>query len=384
MYSFENDYDLYPANEGIGDAISDFFDRVWEKIQEFGEKVKEWAEYIKDRIKYAIEHVLKSREERAAESSKTMAALVTRIKENVNKIQSSAINAINKTTDYVRAIKTAGVEHDMIDDSTIERNKAIDERMKTAKNMSDISASEREAIRSRDKTNDNATSKSLMKTLSDAKAFISGAKFEAILRDTKRDIGQLKGINDADVSALKIAHGTMLDVFGNNTEYGKKWRQIMAFQKLATGEIKTLIGKIVKIYNIGMKCTQALASKVVKGKYNAEGNTMKERRAYKKEMRSYNKGYDKDTKKAKITSKNYKNDSGFYYDGEDMGTDKPSPSTDSAFMDMDAYQAGYEAAYEAAYRDAMESQEFYDSIPDAFEEFMSEQDSYDDDYGYDY
>lgn len=373
MYSFENDYDLYPANEGIGDAISDFFDRVWEQIQNFGEKVKEWAEYIKDRIKYAIEHVLKSREERAVESSKTMTALVTRIKDNVTKIQSSAINAINKTTQYVKDIKSAGVDHDMINDATIERSKAIDERMKTAKNMSDISASEREAIRSRDKTNDNATSKSLMKTLSDAKAFISGAKFEAILRDTKRDIGQLKGINDADVSALKAAHSTMLDVFGNNNEYGKKWRQIMAFQKLATGEIKTLIGKIVKIYNIGMKCTQALASKVVKGKFNAEGSTMKERANYKKEMRSYNKGYDKDTKKAKITSKNYKNDAGFLYDGEDQ-------AKESAFMDMDAYQAGYEAAYEAAYRDAMESQEFYDSIPDAFEEFMSEQD----DYGYDY
>ena len=94
MYGFENDYDLSPANEGIGDMISDFFERVSDKIKEFGEWVREQAEYIKNRIKYAIEHVLKSREERAAESSKTMADKVEIIKKGVDTIQTNAINPI--------------------------------------------------------------------------------------------------------------------------------------------------------------------------------------------------------------------------------------------------------------------------------------------------
>ena len=380
MYGFENDYDLYPANEGIGDMISDFFERVWDKIKEFGEWVREQAEYIKNRIKYAIEHVLKSREERAAESSKTMADKVEIIKKGVDTIQTNAINCIDKVTAYVTAIKTGGAAISVRDDKSIkeadmgkETGRRLAENMKSMKNMSDISADDRKFVREADSNTNNQTSKDLMKLLSEAKGEISGKNFDKVLTDVKRAIGELKAINDADITALKAAHSAMLEIFGNNNTYGQKWRRIMAFQKLATGEIKTLIGKVVKIYNIGIKCTQALASKVVKGKFNAEGSTMKERATYKKEMRSYNKGYDKDTKKAKITSKNYKNDDGFFYNGEDQ-------VKESAFMDMDAYQAGYEAAYEAAYRDAMEAQEFYDSIPDAFEEFMNEQD----DYGYDY
>ena len=374
MYSFENDYDLYPANEGIGDAISDFFDRVWEKIQEFGEKVKEWAEYIKDRIKYAIEHVLKTREERTAESNKTMATLVTRIEKHIETIQIGSIDAINRVTQYVAAVKSTGVVHDTFA-GNIKGNpdEELNRRMREAKNMSSRDESERKGIRAIDDNMDGAFSKKASEALKEAKKCISGDKFEAVLRDAKRDIGQLKGINDADVNALKAAHKAMLEIFGNNGKYGQQWRRIMAFQKLATGEIKTLIGKVVKIYNIGMKCTQALASKIVRGKFAADGDTAKERCAYKKDQKALNKGYDKDTKKERITSKNYKNDDGFLYNGEDQ-------VKESAFMDMDAYQAGYEAAYEAAYRDAMESQEFYDSIPDAFEEFMSEQD----DYGYDY
>ena len=385
MYSFENDYDLYPANEGIGDAISDFFDRVWEKIQEFGEKVKEWAEYIKDRIKYAIEHVLKTREERTAESNKTMATLVDRIGKSIKSIQENAILAINEVQDYVKTLKGRSVMADIKrgdfkanniePDARNEQNR----RIREMKNMSSLDESDRKMMREVDDGKyDGKSNKDLSDKLSKAKKYISGDKFAAVLRDAKRDIGQLKGINDADVTALKLAHKEMLDIFSNNGKYGESWRRIMAFQKLATGEIKTLIGKIVNIYNIGMKCTQALASKIVRGKYAAEGDTAKERRAFKKEQKYINKGYDKDTKKAKVTSKNYKNDDGFFYNGKDMSDDKPAG--ESAFMDMDAYQAGYEAAYEAAYRDAMESQEFYDSIPDAFEEFMSEQD----DYGYDY
>lgn len=369
MYSFENDYDLYPANEGIGDAISDFFDRVWEKIQEFGEKVKEWAEYIKDRIKYSIEHVLKNREDRIAESSKTMDSLVIRIKTSIGSIQERAISAINNVEDYMISIKRNTLESnaDYQKKKMGDKMSQLNKEVTSMKNMDDISEDDRKAM------SDDFADKNMSK-LDAAKKEISGDKFEKVLRDTKNDIGQLKGINDADIKSLKAAHSAMLEIFGNNNEYGKKWRRIMAFQKIATGTIRTLIGKIVNIYNYGMKCTQALASKIVKGKFGAKGETAKERREYTRDMRKLNKGYDKDTKKQRIESKNYKNDKGVYYDGSDQA------STESAFMDMDAYQAGYEAAYEAAYRDAMESQEFYDSIPDAFEEFMSEQD----DYGYDY
>lgn len=374
MYGFENDYDLYPATES--NVITEFFSNVCEKIKEFGKKIREWAGQLKEKIKY----LLKNRADKIAENDEKAGTLSGEIFTAVTNLLDNCETALDKVKEsYQETAKN-------LQDSRVkfsDKGKMLyndDGNSKSLNGVNDIN----DFKTGKDVSNENNANYREKHAKAIAECTKTLTESTELIAETKQKLTELAHIGKVSETALSEAHKKMNGLYQGNEKMAKQWSYIMRFKDITTGGLKSILGKIVSIYDAVRKCTKALMNKLISGKFVSEDDadmTAKERREFTKRKREYygnlyGKDYNFDKldireqdryKKAKGSAVN-KMFFAKYHTPKQSADAKESAFDFSDFEDgsMDiTFDDVYDMAYEAAIRDI----QAFDAIPDASEEF---------------
>lgn len=348
MYGFENDYDFYPATES--NAITEFFSNVWEKIKEFGAKIKEWAGKIKEKIKY----LLKTKKEKIEANDKMLTDKVAAVDKDV-------LELLTHCSEYF--LKMQGAFNRV----------AKDDKTETFDEIKDDLSNETIATWNKTKTE-----------------VISGlTKDTEIIKRVKENLSEIKHVGMATKGALENAYKTLTEMYSVNGKNGTYWASIMKFKEACTGEMKSLLGKVVSVYDALKSAATALMNKLISGKFVDEADskkTAKELKSYRKgeneyyigrkDLRTSNKKNDiKENDSYKKLGKGLAGDRKIdYYAMPDGGNGElkilEGVGTLFDFSDFDDDISVTEAAaYENGYEQAIQDMAVFNAIPDASEEF---------------
>ena len=347
MYGFENDYDFYPATES--NVITEFFSNVWEKIKEFGARIKEWAGKLKEKIKY----LLKTKKEKIEANDKMLKDKVAAVDADVNKLLEDCCNCLEEMESAFANVAKDTSKAETYDD--IKDNLSPDE----------------------------ATTWNKAKT----KVISTLTKDTETIKRVKENLSEIKHVGMATKGALDEAYKGLTNLYSVNGKYGAKWAGLMKFKDACTGEMKSLLGKVVSVYDAIKSAATALMNKLIGGKFvdNSDSKlTAKELKSYRKGENEYyidKEGYKKRNKGYDIRENDdYKKLKGGRLGVADIddagdGSAKFSTATSdvgtlfdfSYFDDTDSVTEA--AAYENGYEQAMQDMAIFNAIPDASEEF---------------
>ena len=363
---FDYTYDFEPATEGLGD----FFTTVLNKIKESGKKIKEWIEKVARRIRQMTGTTT---DDEVKEDSKEVEEKIGKIGENISSILEDCTTVISELfEEYQKYGKYKEKEYkdykDTSDIVTGMANRRI--RMKDGGGYKDFTDSYgrggmndlRKDITDKEKKAWTETQQSAAMSLKEAYG-----KAEKV----KDDLKSLSKYGQLTKSVTEKGYAELRDIFSANGKFGSQWKQVKAAAEWSTGKIREAFNKVVSVYDVGIRATDAFGKRLTSGSFRDE------------------KG-EKIKKSDKLeTMKGAKYEQGVYKAyGKTTNTIKPTDKTRADYLAGKGNESAIlDRLYQMAYQDAMEdiaareeAMEFYDSIPGAYE-FVEE--GYDPDFDYD-
>ena len=391
---FDYTYDFEPATEGLGD----FFTTVLNKIKESGKKIKEWIEKVARRIRQMTGT---TSADEVKEDSKEALNKIDDIGKNIEEILADCKTSIEH---LFATYHKYGAYKVVSDDELIESG------VKKSKNRWSFNNASREIIE-RDGENRDYTSSfnerggmgHLRKDLTDTekKEWAEEQQKVALgLKDAygkaekvKDDLKSLSKFGPLSKSATQKGYDRLRGIFNANGAFGAQWKQVKAAAEWSTGKIREAFNKVVSVYDVGIRATDAFGKRLVSGFFRDEKGEKMDKSDRKEIMKSarYEQGVNKSYGKTTNTIKT----------GDDtrIGTMRGSTYDGSGknhtfrrelagkYEDVTKESVILDRLYQMAYQDAMEdivareeAMEFYDSIPGAYE-FVEE--GYDPDFDYD-
>lgn len=370
MYGYELDYGYEPATEGVGS----FFEMVWGKIKHFAD----WIKKKMGELKLKLQRMTGSTTaDQAMKDSSEATQKIKAIEDSITGILSSCCDAIDRLYDAYSKVQADGKEYDA---GTKEYKDTVARNSHTYKTKETTPEGVGNTKISVVDYGKNYTSKNGMnrtrKDLSDAESNAWNtekqklgeifAKQGGLAEKVSSDLKSLASYGPLTESATKSGYDSLRGIFNSNGAFGQKWKKIKIAAEWSTGFIKEALNKVVKMYDVGVRATEAFGKRLSGGNFRDDkGNKIK--------------GNDK-----KETMYTYKNLNKVYKDNSayDISTNRKAKdfsnvqfgTKESALLDR-----LYEMAYEDAMNDIAEQQsamEAYDMVPGAYE-FVE------DDLGYD-
>lgn len=369
MYGYEMDYDMSPASEGLGEKLGGFFSTVWKKITEF-------AKWIKNKMK---EVALKIRRMTGTTSDKEVSADSAEATKTINEIEASITAILDgccvQIEEIYKAYEKVG-KHETYDADTNERLKrgqtfsGQGTRIRSEK----VSGTDIEKLVVDDYTKSYAAKNGMDKLDKDAKndnakmsewnnakekigIELMKQKGEAEKVSTK--LKSLAKLGPLTLSATKSGYDTLREIFNANGKFGARWKKVKIAAEWSTGDIKAALNKVVSMYDVGVRATNAFGNRLASGNFRGEDGKKMDKtevKGTKSEYAGVNKVY-KHNKSRNDISTNRKDEKGFA---------AAQFSKESASI--------LDRIYEMAYEDAMEDIELraealeaYDSVPGMYE-----------------
>jgi hypothetical protein len=201
------------------------------------------------------------------------------------------------------------------------------------------------------------------------------------------DLKSLSSYGPLTESATKNGYDELRAIFNANGAFGQKWKKVKIAAEWSTGFIKEALNKVVKMYDVGVRATQAFGKRLSGGNFRdnkGEKIDKKDKKETMSEYASKNKVYnDKGNYDISTNRKNIQN----VVRNMQGPRNSKRPWMQTATADNLITSAQKESAlldrlYEMAYEDVMNdladqqyAMESYDAVPGAYE-FV-------DDLGYD-
>jgi hypothetical protein len=375
MYGYELDYGYEPATEGIGS----FFDTVWQNIKNF-------AQWIKDKmadLKLKIQRMTgTTTDDQARKDSAEVTKKIKEISDGITTILDTCSTQIDELYDgYAKVAKGKSIDKDEYKKETTVQAAQVGTG-KNAKYYSyDDDFKARGGMNRTRKLSDaeSAEWNNLKQKLGEGFAKQGGAA-EKIAADLK----SLASYGPLTKSATISGYDSLRAIFTSNGEVGQKWKKIKIAAEWSTGFIKESLNKVVKMYDTGVRATQAFGKRLSGGNFRDDSGKKISANDKKETMSSYktlNKVYnDKDNFNLKVDRKSKdffnrqfnSNNTSETFD-KNIVANAGAQGNESALLDR-----LYQMAYEDAMNDIAEQQramEAYDMVPGAYE-FV-------DDLGYD-
>jgi hypothetical protein len=364
MYGYELDYGYEPATEGIGS----FFEMVWEKIKKF-------AEWIKDKmgeLKLKIQRMTGSTTaEQARKDSAEVTKKIGEIRVDINAILSGCCDAIDE---LYTAYEKVGARTELKKGEYNKINKQDGDDVIGYTHISTNDGKTKYYDYSKSMTSNNGMNK-MRKDVSDSESKEWNAEKQKLgeifakqagsAEKVSADLKSLASYGPLTKTATENGYTSLREIFNSNGEFANKWKKVKIAAEWSTGFIKESLNKIVKMYDVGVRATQAFGKRLAGGNFRDDkGNKIKS--ADKKETMSSYKGLNK-----------VYNDKG-NYDIKSNRKAKDFSNIQYGTQESALLDRLYQMAYEDAMNDIAEQQyamEAYDMVPGAYE-FV-------DDLGYD-
>lgn len=350
MYGF--DYELEPATEGIGS----FFETVFKKIKDTAEKIKQFIKDVGLRIKRMVGAVTK--EQSVADSNE----VTTKIKE----IGESIANILNlcskEIDDLYAAYKEVGATKEVEDtkmDSDVNGNVVTTtEKVKRTDFTAGMGKLDSEK----------AKNSELMAKWDQAKQTIGAnlAKQKGEAEKVSMKLKELNSYGPLGINATKNGYNELRSIFDANGKFGAGWKKIKIAAEWSTGYIKEALNKVVSIYDVGVRATDAFGRRLTRGFVRSDDGTKMDKadiKGTKSEYKELNKIYASNKSSRNISTKRKADN----FEANRTAKVDIKYGGESANYVLDRiYQMAYEDAIEdiAARKAAIEA---YDSVPGAYE-----------------
>ena len=360
MYGF--DYELEPATEGIGS----FFETVFKKIKDTAEKIKQFIKDVGLRIKRMVGAVTK--EQSVADSNE----VTTKIKEIGDSI-ANILNTCSVEIDRIYAgYKKVGVSKVETGEGSFVTSRS--------QNYNILEQDDTGAVTKSENFTDSYKKPGGMGKLDAEK--MKDSKLAAEWESLKQDVGEklakqkgeaekvstkLKELNSygpLGITATKNGYAALRKIFDANGNFGAGWKKIKIAAEWSTGYIKEALNKVVSIYDVGVRATDAFGRRLTRGFVRSDDGEKMDKadlKGIKSENKELNKIYASNKTTRNIGTK--RKDANF----DATRTAKVNITNESASYVLDRiYQMAYEDAMDdiAAKNAAMEA---YDSVPGAYE-----------------
>lgn len=376
MYGF--DYELEPANEGIGS----FFSMVLDKIKAAGEKIKDWIDKVALKLRRMTgttdatqsmtdsAEVTKKIDEIGTDIRGILAACSTQI--NVLYTAYDAVGKGDEITDNTKVQGHKPTENDPIKYYALKDNK--NSRVaKRGDKYYDVSKSYKTSG-GMDRIDKSISKNS--ETMADwekakREVALALAEQKAKAEKVSTNLKSLASYGPLGETATKNGYTQLRGIFSANGDFGTGWKKVKVAAEWSTGVIKEALNKVVSMYDVGIRATDAFGARLTRG-FVRKDNGEKMDKADLKELKS----------KSKFENKVYKSDK----TNRSIATKRD----DENFMSRVNESTGniLDRIYQMAYEDAMsdiasvnEALDVYDSVPGAYE-FVEE--SYDSEFETDY
>ena len=415
MYGF--DYGYEPANEGIGD----FFSSVLEKIKAAGRKIKKWMDDVALKIRRMtgtttaaeVKQDSKDAMKKIDDIGKNIADILIACNTQIQALY-AAYSAVAKTDAKVSKSafkKTPGY--------SVSAGKSGNSEFRTYKSASDEKEDFAYVTRTKDGKSTNYDITENMKRRggmdmidkdlsSDSKEMKSWekSKEQIALRLAEQkgkaekvsaDLKSLSSYGPLGVNTTKVGYNKLREIFNANGEFGNGWKSVKVAAEWSTGAIKEALNKVVSMYDVGIRATDAFGARLARGyvrKDNGEKMDKEDLNEVKSTYKFANKVIKGNKSERDISVDRKSKNFGHYLTGHVGNADDMRASVKSQTRDLiQEENVGYvlDRLYQVAYEDAkadleytQEALDLYDSIPGAYEFVEESYDAYDEDFDYDY
>jgi DNA-binding ferritin-like protein len=93
-----------------------------------------------------------------------------------------------------------------------------------------------------------------------------GAEAEKIAKDIK----ELNSLGTLSYDATSQGYTELRDIFSANGKFGDGWKKVQIAADWATGAIKESLNKVISLYKVGVKATNAFGNRLIRGDYRDE------------------------------------------------------------------------------------------------------------------
>lgn len=365
MYGFDQDVAMMPASEGV----MSIFDAVLKKIKETAENIKQFMRDLVAKIKRLTGRTNK---DEALADSKQAIDTIKEIKESITSLLDDCCISIDKLYDAYKEVGQSKFV-DITSDKAKDVDPGYSERVleykdgKSKNGYNDYSAAYK-AHRGMDKIdkevkNDSAKMAEWNKVKQELGEKFADAKAEAEKIASK--LKSLRSFGPLTLSATKEGYNSLREIFDANGKFGADWKKIKIAAEWSTGAIREALNKVVSLYDVGVRATNAFGNRLTSGNFRAESGekmSKEDRKAEISRQKNLAKVYADDKTRNNINvSRKDKN----FYTYQSGETPKTGNEQASYVLDR-IYQMAYEDAMEdiAARNAAMEA---YDSVPGAYE-----------------
>lgn len=357
MYDFSENYDVMPATEGVGD----FFTAVLNKIKAAGEKIKEWANKVALKIRRMTGSTT-AKESRA--DSKAVDKKIDEIGKNIAEILeqcSTCIDELYKA--YAKVGKYDKInkrQFDKDEDSDVYKFEKDDTDPKSRPKYTSIENSMK-AKNGMDRLSDDAKKdSSLMKEWSASKQRI-GTVFVAIKGAAEKvstDLKSLSSYGPLTLSSTTVGYAKLRLIFSANGTFGAAWKKVKIAAEWSTGEIKASLNKVVSLYDVGIRATDAFGRRLATGFVREDNGKKITDKSEMNMVKTIGKGV------GKLWAED-KTDRNIATRRDDVNFAKIQAGKESALLDR-LYQMAYEDAMEDI-ETAQLAMEAFDEVPGAYE-----------------
>ena len=301
MYGF--DFELEPATEGIGS----FFSMVLDKIKAAGEKIKDWLDKVALKIKRLTGRT-------SAEQSREDSAEVTKKIQSIRDGITSILDTCTAQIDILyTAFKKVADGTEITDYSKVSGNGPTGTQYMTLKDSEGKSNTKSNVILRDGKYYDvtkaygskngmDRISKSVdknsqtMRDWEDAKEKVAlnlaNAKGDA--EKVSADLKSLASYGPLGKTATEKGYESLREIFNANGDFGAQWKKIKIAAEWSTGVIKEALNKVVSIYDVGIRATDAFGGRLARGfvrEDNGERMNKEDLKAYRETNKFKNKVY---------------------------------------------------------------------------------------------
>lgn len=290
MYGYELAYE--PATEGIGSWFKDFFAKVARKIKDFGSWIKDTMRKIGLWIRRATNTQSKSETMKDASRAKT---IINSLDSSITGILNACIDATRKLVDAFDKVKGYKVMSDDERDRYEEAQKKFAEsgnlnkmrnngRIIGGRNKDDEGEDDgwKEYTAAYGKGGMGVINKDATKTQLDAWKKARADAMEVLApqagnaEEIRSKLQELTSLGALPLQATKDAYTTLSNIFSSNGKFGTQWNTVKTMHEWATDEVKSALGKIVSVYDMGVRATTSFGNRLISGKFrNEDGSKFK-------------------------------------------------------------------------------------------------------------